>query len=68
MRIDNRQRFIKQDRIDIGPHQSAAKRDLLLAVCRQAGCTIAECGGKIIHFRHFPHPLVHGQLGYTAIA
>ena len=35
--IDHRQRFVEHDRIDVGSHEAAAERDLLLAVGRQAG-------------------------------
>ena len=37
MRIDHGQRLVEHDDIDVGAHQPAAERDLLLAVRREAG-------------------------------
>ena len=41
VRIDDRQRLVEQDRVDVGAHQPAAERDLLLLVGGQAR---APCG------------------------
>ena len=36
VRVDDRQRLVEQDRVDVGAHQPAAERDLLLLVGGQA--------------------------------
>ena len=41
MRIDDRQRLVEHDDVDVGADQAAAERDLLLAVGGQAGGALA---------------------------
>ena len=49
MRIDDGQRLIEQNGVDVGAYQAAAERDLLLAIGGQAGCAALEAVGQIGH-------------------
>ena len=42
VRVDDGQRLVEHDHVDVGAHQAAAERDLLLAVGGQAGGAVAE--------------------------
>ena len=51
VRVDHRQRLVEQDRGDVGAHQAAAQRDLLLAVGGEAGGALRQRRLEVEHRR-----------------
>ncbi len=68
MRIDDRQRLIEQDRVDVGTHQAAAKRDLLLFIRRERPRLPFGLVAKIQHGNQFIDPPLDIGGRNTAIA
>ena len=52
------QRFVEQDGVDVGAHQSAAQRDLLFAVGGQPGGTVVQRVFQIEHLGDLTHPAI----------
>ena len=68
MRIDDRQRLVEHDDIDIGADQPAPQRDLLLAVGGQARGAPVERRVELEHRGDFTHAAVDLGLGHAAVA
>ena len=65
--IDHSQRLVEQHRGNIGAHQPAAKRYLLLGVRRQPRRLAVEIGRKVKQSRDLCNPRVDLALGHAAI-
>ena len=68
MRIDDGERFVEHDDVDVGTHEAAAQRNLLLAVGRQSGGAIAKCSVELEHGGDLAHPLVDLRFAHPAVA
>ena len=58
MRVNHRERLIKQHGRHIRAHQAAAKRDFLLGICRQVGGALVELAAHFQHFGNHAHALL----------
>ena len=58
MRVDDGQRLVEEDRVDVVAHEAAAERDLLLLVCGKAARGLLRPTGEIDHFQNFAHAAV----------
>ena len=66
--IDNRQRLIEQDGIDVGSNEATAQRYLLLLIGGETARLLFGPAGEIDHFQRFAHLAVNLRFGHTAIA
>ena len=68
VRVDDRQRLVKHDDIDVFTHQAAAKRYFLLAVSGQPRGALFQHAGQVRHLGNCAHALVHLRLRHAAVA
>ena len=68
MRVDHGERLIEHDDVDVGAHEPAAERDLLLAVGGQAGRAVVQRGRQLQQLRDLAHPEIDIGFGDAAIA
>ena len=68
VRVDDRQRLVEQDGVDVGAHQAAAERDLLLLVGGQPARPLARAVGQADHVEDLAHLAVDLGLRHAAVA
>ena len=68
MRVDHRQRLVEQDGGDVGAHQAAAERDLLLHVRRQPARLPVGDVGEVDQLQRLVHASLDLRLRHPAVA
>ena len=67
MRIDHRQRLVEQDRGDVGTHQPAAERNLLLGIGGEPRRLALQMRGEVEQFGDLRHPRLDLRLRHAAV-
>ena len=68
LRVNDGERLVEQDGADIGAHEAAAERDLLLLIRREAACAAIGQRGEADDFEHLVHALADLGGFHAAIA